>query len=221
MSKTPAEIAAWYDAFLPYMERDAQSTNPRREHIKGVLRQILKPGMTVLEPGCGIGLNSIFMARDLLCKVTAVDISPRLIERARELNGHENVEYIAGDFIGCPERTREYDAVILCDVLEHIPNERLSLFINAACLRTEGPVYVNLPGLDYQNYISDNAPHLQQIIDNSMSPVWVCHEFNAFGFHPAYMSIYGIDALYQYQEYVFLRSEVIQEQINGSLKLRK
>jgi hypothetical protein len=35
------------------------------------------------------------------------------------------------------------------------------------------------------------------------------------------MNIYGVDAPCQYQEYVFMRSKTIHEQINRSLRLKK
>ncbi|MCK9328079.1 MAG: methyltransferase domain-containing protein, partial [Bacteroidales bacterium] len=214
MTKTAAEIAAYYDAFLPYMERDAAGTNPRREHIKGILRQILKPGMTVLEPGCGIGLNSIFMAQELGCKVTAIDISPKLIKAAQRMHPHENIEYVCGAFpdVDFGEQMedladpREFDAVVLCDVLEHVPGESLNDFVEEACFRAahDAPVYVNVPNSNYQSFIEENAPDLQQIVDAVIHPAHIALLFGEFEFSPVYMNIYGIDAPYQYQEYVFL-----------------
>jgi SAM-dependent methyltransferase len=227
--KTNAEIAAWYDGFLSYMERDAKGVNPRREHMKEVLHQILQPGTIVLEPGCGIGLNSIFMARELGCKVTAVDISPKLIEAARKMHPHENIEYVCGDFADQRDtaewRRNKYDSVVLCDVLEHIPEENLSEFIDSACLygsKSDNPVvYVNLPAEDYQNFIMLNAPGLRQIIDTAISPDMLLRMFKGNNLRPIHMNIYGIDAPCQYQEYVLVRSETIHEQINRSLRLKK
>jgi arsenite methyltransferase len=43
-----------------------------------------EPGDEVLDVGCGVGIGAVFMAKQFGCRVMGVDITPRMIERARE-----------------------------------------------------------------------------------------------------------------------------------------
>jgi ubiquinone/menaquinone biosynthesis C-methylase UbiE len=48
----------------------------------------------VLEVGCGVGASAVYLASQIGCKVTGVDISERMIQRARERAQHQNVEHL-------------------------------------------------------------------------------------------------------------------------------
>lgn len=213
------DVEEWYNNFLEYMQRDAQSMNARRQHIQNVLSQIVKPGMKVLEPGCGIGLNSYYMADKLKAKVYAIDIAPVLIENAQQ---HKNIIYECADFARWNPEGARYDVGVLCDVLEHVPLDNVFPFIENVCFTVPGgPIYVNIPNAEYQVYIHENAPQLQQIIDEIITCDDVLTWFAMNDFYPAYMNIYGIDAPYQYQEYVFIHRDEMQKSINNKLKFKK
>jgi len=54
-----------------------------------------KPGDEVLDVGCGVGIGAVYLAEQFGCRVVAVDITPRMIERARErAERHEVAERI-------------------------------------------------------------------------------------------------------------------------------
>lgn len=44
----------------------------------------IKGGERVLEVGCGVGTSSVYFAKEFGCQVTGVDLSERMIQRARE-----------------------------------------------------------------------------------------------------------------------------------------
>jgi len=81
----------------------------------------LKPGLRVLEIGCGTGLFTEIFAKfgvDLI----AIDISAELIEKARNRNINGNVVFVEGRFED-NDLEGEFDAVIGSSVLHHLELE--------------------------------------------------------------------------------------------------
>jgi SAM-dependent methyltransferase len=76
---------------------------------------------TVLELGCGNGVNAVFMASHG-CRVTAVDVSPTAIEMAREKARTAGVEvdFVVGDVFEV-ETAASYDLVFDRGLLHHLP----------------------------------------------------------------------------------------------------
>lgn len=78
----------------------------------------LKPGMKVLEVGCGTGLFTEMMARSG-AHILAVDISPELIEEARKRSlPADQVEWRAIAFEECADTS--FDAIVGSSVLHHL-----------------------------------------------------------------------------------------------------
>jgi 2-polyprenyl-3-methyl-5-hydroxy-6-metoxy-1,4-benzoquinol methylase len=76
----------------------------------------LKPAVSALELGCGTGLfTQMFAATG--AQITAIDISPELVEAAKKLN--PNVKFIVGRFEDLPSAP-QYDAIIGSSVLHHL-----------------------------------------------------------------------------------------------------
>ena len=88
----------------------------------------LDPGAHVVEVGCGAGRMTRAIA-GRVGRVTAVDVSPRMLEIAREQNpGLENVEWVAGDgatLAGIPDASA--DACLSHIVFQHIPDPQVTL----------------------------------------------------------------------------------------------
>lgn len=77
---------------------------------------------TVLELGCGDGVNAVFMA-SRGCRVTAVDVSPTAIEMAREKGRQAGVEveFVAADVFDLEPTGATYDLVFDRGMLHHLP----------------------------------------------------------------------------------------------------
>ncbi|TFH36431.1 MAG: class I SAM-dependent methyltransferase [Anaerolineales bacterium] len=54
----------------------------------------IKGGERVLEVGCGVGASSVYLASNFGCRVTGIDISERMIQRARERAQAKKVEHL-------------------------------------------------------------------------------------------------------------------------------
>jgi len=100
-----------------------------REHRSGVIveRLGLRPGMKVLDVGCGPGRVPLPLARSVAPngEVVAIDIQPGMIKRARE-NAQRadlsNIRFMLADVgTGRLERDR-YDRAVLVTVLGEIPD---------------------------------------------------------------------------------------------------
>jgi ubiquinone/menaquinone biosynthesis C-methylase UbiE len=89
----------------------AELTTPAGEQF--VARLGLKPGMRVLDVGCGTGNQSIPAARTG-AQVTAVDIAPNLLAQARERASREGLDiaFQEGDAEALPFRDGEFDVVL-------------------------------------------------------------------------------------------------------------
>lgn len=84
------------------------------EIIKLVWDGVIAPGARVLDVGCGIGSESVFMAARGM-RVTAIDISPSAIETGKKLAAAYSVEvdFRCADALALPCADSEFD--VYCD----------------------------------------------------------------------------------------------------------
>lgn len=82
-------------------------------------------GSRVLDVACGTGvLTPDYLARDV-ASVTAVDISPEMIRRARDKFRDDRVQFLCGD-VETLDVGRDFDAVVVYNAFPHFPDpERL------------------------------------------------------------------------------------------------
>ncbi|MFA6416199.1 MAG: class I SAM-dependent methyltransferase [Candidatus Paceibacterota bacterium] len=98
----------------------------RYVHLKqyeAFLRHI-KPGMRVLDAGCGEGVLSIMMAQKG-AMVVGCDLSVPNIENARQYaqsEGLSNIEFMVADLEKIPFADDSFDLVVSSHVLEHLPD---------------------------------------------------------------------------------------------------
>jgi ubiquinone/menaquinone biosynthesis C-methylase UbiE len=81
----------------------------------------VKKGARVLDIGCGIGALSFDIAEKSGANVLGIDLNPEHIRIAQEKHAHPNVVYHLGDALQTPLEG-PFDAIILSNVLEHLPN---------------------------------------------------------------------------------------------------
>src|SRR5512138_2655930 len=89
-------------------------------------------GSRVLEAGCGVGAQTLTLARNSPgAHFTCVDVSPRSLEAARaraRAASLENVSFQQADIFALPFPEERFDHVFVCFVLEHLnrPGEALT-----------------------------------------------------------------------------------------------
>ena len=97
------------------------------------LRHRLPGGSRVLEAGCGVGAQTVTLARrSPEARFTSVDVSAASIAEARrraDAAGLTNVEFRQADIFALPFAAASFDHVFVCFVLEHLarPVEALAI----------------------------------------------------------------------------------------------
>lgn len=110
------------------VERFWESGREQFDRMHGLLGVEVAPSDEVVEIGCGVGRMTRVLA-DRARSVTAIDVSERMLERARELNPElDNVTWLVGDgksLAGVADDTA--DAIHSYVVFHHIPDPEVTL----------------------------------------------------------------------------------------------
>jgi protein-L-isoaspartate O-methyltransferase len=126
---------------LKYVHGYEQRENIRLQDQASTLVELLHsdtfypPGSRVLEAGCGVGAQTITLARNSpqAC-FTSVDISKQSVAEARrriEDAGFTHVCFQQGDIFKLPFKPASFDHIFVCFVLEHLARPADAL----ACLK--------------------------------------------------------------------------------------
>lgn len=87
---------------------------------------IYPAGCKVLEAGCGVGAQTVILARsNPKARFTSIDISDESLCAARKRVSDEditNVSFSKGDIFNLPYPDEAFDHVFVCFVLEHVQN---------------------------------------------------------------------------------------------------
>ena len=109
--------------------------------------RMIKSTDSVLEVGCGHGLESMFIGQ--FCQyVTGIDVKKSFIKEAINLNRRDNVEYAAEYFFEYDSKKKFY-VVVALDVIEHLEVDDGQRMIGkmAECLKPDGMVIIGCPSI--------------------------------------------------------------------------
>jgi SAM-dependent methyltransferase len=123
-----AGIGTAHDARIPLVE-EVVAARPHR----------------VLEVGCGWGELAEWVARETGAEVVAIDLSPRMVELARE----RGVEALQADVQALPFADAEFDLVIAAWMLYHVPDLDRGLAEIARVLRPGGRIVAATNAVDH------------------------------------------------------------------------
>jgi ubiquinone/menaquinone biosynthesis C-methylase UbiE len=103
-------------------------------------------GSTVLEAGCGVGAQTITLARNSPeAQITSMDISARSVAEAKtriERAGCTNVSFQQGDIFHLPFAPESFDHIFVCFVLEHLARPLEALSALRKLLKRDGTITV-------------------------------------------------------------------------------
>lgn len=110
-----------YDRWAAVYDDDGNPLLPLEEaQVARLLGDVR--GRRIADVGCGTGRHALALAA-AGAHVTAVDFSPRMLERARQKPGAEAIAFVAADVsrpLPFPDGT--FERAICCLVSEHIPD---------------------------------------------------------------------------------------------------
>lgn len=145
------DIKNFYESYGDrIIEKRLDSEYPLRRYVHRTqyetIARLIKPGMKVLDAGCGEGVLSWYLA-ERGAVVTAMDISRPNLENAQaflEKKGvADRVTLVQGDAENLPFPDASFDLVVSSHVLEHLPDfDRGLVEIRRV---TKGPAIVALP----------------------------------------------------------------------------
>ena len=124
-SATPDYTMGFSEEFLKSLRRSTADTNA------AFLLPYLRPGLHVLDFGCGPGAISVGLARAVAPgELHGVDMEESQIELARsvaEANGLDNATFHVGDVTEMPFENGSFDVAYCHNVLMHVPDTRAVL----------------------------------------------------------------------------------------------
>ena len=103
-------------------------------------------GQTVLEAGCGVGAQTVTLARNSpKALITSIDVSETSVAKARNVvqaAGLSNVTLRRADIFNLPFAPESFDHVFLCFVLEHLVRPAEALKALKGVLKVGGTITV-------------------------------------------------------------------------------
>ena len=187
MEKTYTDVANYYDDLWAKLEKESLTgINSRHRMILNKLKKAgLKGNSTLLEIGCGIGILSSFIAKNISTgKITAVDISPSSVEFARKkYSSVKNLEFLVSDMTNFSYNGK-FDFILFPDVLEHIPTEAHDNIFKTIknFVHDDSKVLINLPNPRAAKWFNKNHPELMQIIDLEVETDFILNTIYPYGF---------------------------------------
>jgi SAM-dependent methyltransferase len=131
-----------------------------------MLSSHLRPGMTVLELGCGTGYFTRELARSG-ADIVAIDVSPELLEIARANCSEPNVQYQIQNAYALTYSEGVFDSVVGSSVLHHLEIEEALRDIYRV-LKPAGTIYFTEPNmLNPQIAIQKNVPWIKRKLGDS------------------------------------------------------
>ena len=120
----------------------------------------LEKGAKVLDIGCGNGVSSEVLSRELECQVVGLDLSPKMIENGRQRIKDPRVRLEVGDAVNpqavIGEGGKDFDAALYNAAIFIIPDAAKSMQAAAACLKPGGSLGFSF----YPQILAENGAEL-------------------------------------------------------------
>ena len=123
----------------------------------------LKPGMRVLDMGCGKGMSSVFLAKEYGVTVFANDLWISATENLKnftEMGVSDRVFPIHAEAHALPYAENFFDAIVSIDSYQYYGTNEIYLHYISKYLKTGGQIGIVSPGLTHE--IGNNIPEKYQ-----------------------------------------------------------
>jgi SAM-dependent methyltransferase len=153
-----------------YSARESERLSDQAQTLTDLLHHdtCYPAGSLVLEAGCGIGAQTVILAKNSPgAKITSIDLSPesvRLAEERVRKAGFTNVTFRTADMFNLPYPPESFDHVFVCFVLEHLNDPHKALTSLCSVLRPGGTITV-IEGDHGSAYFAPDSPFARRAID--------------------------------------------------------
>jgi SAM-dependent methyltransferase len=154
------------------------------EHLCGALE--LRPGMRVLDLGCGKAISSIFLAKEFGVQVVAADLWIKPDENARRIADAgvaDRVIPVFAEAHALPFAQESFDAIVSFDAYQYFGTDDLYLGTIAKFLKPGGRLGIVVPGLAHE--ITEVPDHIKPYWEWDFccfhSPQWWRHHWTKTG----------------------------------------
>lgn len=171
---TADQVKKYYNHFSETsLKNDFYSFSPRQDKIKKLCKKFIPDGSKILEIGSGVGITTKYIQKSA-DSVVSIDISESNVNVARLYANSPNTKFEVVNIIDEPDKIKKYgtfDAVLLFDVIEHIPKESYKILFSLieSVLNSSGIVLITYPSPEYQDYLRENDKKALQIIDQNVA----------------------------------------------------
>lgn len=131
-----------------YTEREAERLSDQAGTLAGLLHANVRypAGATVLEAGCGIGSQTVILAKNNPeTRFVSIDLAPDSLAKANEAvqrAGLTNVRFEQADIFNLPFAEESFDHIFVCFVLEHLADPAAALHALRRVLKQGGTIQV-------------------------------------------------------------------------------
>lgn len=150
--------------------KDAKTLDQAQENkLKLVCEKIqLKPGMKVLELGCGWGGFARYASENYDAEITGVTVSKEQVSLGMELCRGLPVSIKKQDYRTV---TGQYDAVVSIGIMEHIGYKNYRTYMEVAnrCMKDDGIAFIHTIGANVSSSTAEPFTH-KYIFPNGMLP---------------------------------------------------
>ncbi len=187
-------VRKFYNDYVPRQ----RSVGINIRHLT-ILKKLKKAGLhrsaSVLEVGCGIGTLTSLLAK-VVTKgtIVATDISDESVAIAKaDLKAFRNIEFVAAD-VSDLEDHRQYDLIVMADVIEHIPLEMHGPMFRklSAMMHKDSVVAINIPFPPFNKWAMENTPEKMQIIDQAVHTNELLSAVYPAGLHLNHLETYSL-----------------------------
>lgn len=153
-----------------YTDRESERLSDQAQTLTTLLHEDTRypQGSEVLEAGCGIGAQTVILAKNSPgANITSVDISADSLRRAEDMIRKEsltNVTFSQGDIFHLPFPSGTFDHIFVCFVLEHLAEPLRALERLRPLLKKGGTITV-IEGDHGSAFFHPGSQYAQRSID--------------------------------------------------------
>lgn len=166
-----------------YGDLGSEFSKKTRERINWIVTNV--EGIQILDIGCSQGINSILLGREGK-KIDALDISSESIEYAKkELEKEhpsvqQSVFFKVSNFMTDNEIDKQYDTVLLTEVIEHISDPDMFLEKVRRHLKPDGKLIVTVP-FGINDYIDHKRTYFYSLLVEQLKPYFTIESITYLG----------------------------------------